>query len=377
MSKPKKRKLKPPGLTFQNLVVSIRGVDKDLAAHAGRAVNISLTLRNWLIGCYIAEYELRGADRARYGVKLLAKLSVRLMGLGVSRAEERELRRYRQFYQTYPQIRESLTPELTKHLVSPAISPPGPIRESVTPESGISGNKLVTKLSFTHIAELLAITDTLKRTFYEAECIRANWGVRELRRQIASLCFERSGLSRGKVKLAKVAQASAEPEEPRLTIRDPYIFEFLGLKPREVMSESHLEDQLLDKLQEFLLELGHGFCFEARQKRIKIGDSLGFVDLVFYHRILKCHILIELKLEMFNHQNIGQLNTYVSWFAKNVMAHDDNPPIGILLCTQKDHALVEYALAGMDNQLFVSKYQLHLPGRVELQRELERTLKEG
>ena len=143
------------------------------------------------------------------------------------------------------------------------------------------------------------------------------------------------------------------------------------------MSESHLEDQLLDKLQEFLLELGHGFCFEARQKRILIGDSYGFIDLVFYHRILKCHVLIELKLEAFSHQNIGQLNTYVSWYSKNVMADGDNPPIGILLCTQKDHALVEYALAGMDNQLFVSKYQLHLPEREQLQRELERTLKEG
>ncbi len=151
---------------------------------------------------------------------------------------------------------------------------------------------------------------------------------------------------------------------------------FVGLKPREVMSESHLEDQLLDKLQEFLLELGHGFCFEARQKRILIGDSHGFIDLVFYHRILKCHVLIELKLNEFNHENIGQLNTYVSWYARNMMTDGDNPPIGILLCTQKDHALVEYALAGMDNQLFVSKYQLHLPRREELQRELERTLKE-
>ena len=232
-------------------------------------------------------------------------------------------------------------------------------------------------MSFTHIAELLAIDDPLKRAFYETECIRGNWAVRELKRQIASLYFERSGLSHDKAKLARLAQAGAEPADPRLAIRDPYIFEFLGLKPREVMSESHLEDQLLDKLQEFLLELGHGFCFEARQKRILIGDSHGFVDLVFYHRILKCHVLIELKLQAFTHENIGQLNTYVSWYAKNVMAADDNPPVGILLCTQKDHALAEYALAGMDNQLFVSKYQLHLPAREQLRRELERTLKEG
>jgi hypothetical protein len=151
---------------------------------------------------------------------------------------------------------------------------------------------------------------------------------------------------------------------------------FLGLKPWEVMSESHLEDQLLDRLQKFLVELGHGFCFEARQKRILIVDTHGFVDLVFCHRVLKNHVLIELKLEAFGHENIGQLNSYVSWYARNMMTEGDGPPVGILLCTQKDHALVEYALAAMDNRLFVSKYQLHLPDREHLERELQRTLKE-
>jgi hypothetical protein len=142
------------------------------------------------------------------------------------------------------------------------------------------------------------------------------------------------------------------------------------------MSESDLEKQLLDKLQEFLLELGHGFCFEARQKRILIGDTYNFVDLIFYHRILKCHVLIELKVDAFSHEYIGQLNTYVSWYKRNMMTEGDNPPVGILLCTQKDHALVEYALAGMDNQLFVSKYQLELPRKEEIQRFLEEKMKE-
>ncbi|SIO66342.1 Predicted nuclease of restriction endonuclease-like (RecB) superfamily, DUF1016 family [Singulisphaera sp. GP187] len=376
MSKARKPTANVSGLTFDALVLSIRGVDEELAAQAGRAVNVSLTLRNWLIGCYIVEYEQRGADRAQYGKRLLAKLSIRLTGLGISRTEERELRRYRQFYQTYPHIREALTPELTKHLASPERSPSIPIRESTPPEIGFTGKELIASFSFSHIAELLAIEEPFKRSFYEIECARGNWGVRELKRQIASLYFERSNLSRDKTKLAGLAQANAEQGEPRLAIRDPYIFEFLGLKSREVMSESHLEDQLLDKLQEFLLELGHGFCFEARQKRILIGDSHGFIDLVFYHRVLKCHVLIELKLQAFSHENIGQINTYVSWYSKNVMTDGDNPPVGILLCTQKDHALVEYALAGMDNKLFVSKYQLHLPDREQLQRELERTLKE-
>jgi hypothetical protein len=155
------------------------------------------------------------------------------------------------------------------------------------------------------------------------------------------------------------------------------VFEFLGLKPQEVMSESALEDELLDKLKEFLLELGHGFCFEARQRRILIGDSHNFVDLVFYHRILKCHVLVELKLAPFSHEAIGQLNTYVSWYRKHMMTEGDNPPIGILLCTQKDHALVEYALAGMENWIFVSKYLLELPKKEEMQRFIEEQLAEA
>ncbi len=142
------------------------------------------------------------------------------------------------------------------------------------------------------------------------------------------------------------------------------------------MSESDLEDELLNKIQEFLLELGHGFCFEARQKRILIGNTHYFVDLVFYHRILKCHVLVELKLAEFHHENLGQLNTYVNWYRKNMNTDGDNPPIGILLCTDKDHALVEYALAGMDDQVFVSKYQLELPKKEEMQKFIENQMKE-
>jgi predicted nuclease of restriction endonuclease-like (RecB) superfamily len=200
---------------------------------------------------------------------------------------------------------------------------------------------------------------------------------RELKRQIASLYFERSGLSKNKKKLAELVQSGAEAAEPKLAIRDPYIFEFLGLKPQEVMSESALEDSLLDKLQSFLLEMGHGFCFESRQKRILIGNDYFFIDLVFYHRILKCHVLIELKVDGFSHEYLGQLNTYVNWYRKNEMTEGDNPPVGILLCTQKKHALVEYALAGMDNQLFVSKYQLELPDKEEIRRFLEDQLSEN
>jgi predicted nuclease of restriction endonuclease-like (RecB) superfamily len=310
-------------LNFAGLVAAIRRVHEHCASQAGKAINVSLTLRNWVIGYYILEYEQRGADRADYGERLLESLSDRLKRVGMSRVEPRELRRYRQFYLVYSRIWESLTPELRK--LSSQIGLPVPeIRDSATPE----------------------------------------------------FVLERSGLSKDKGKLAARVKAGAETFEPRLAVRDPYIFEFLGLRSREVMGESDLEDALLDRLQEFLLELGHGFCFEARQKRVLIGDAHGFVDLVFYHRILKCHVLVELKVAEFNHEHMGQLNTYVSWYKRNMMIAGDNPPVGILLCTRKDHALVEYALADMDNRLFVSKYKLELPSREEIQRFVEAQIRE-
>jgi predicted nuclease of restriction endonuclease-like (RecB) superfamily len=373
-------------LTFDHLVDSIRQVHKQLASQAGRAVNISVTLRNWVIGCYIREYEQNGADRARYGDRLLEALSERLTKTGMKGIAPRSLRLYRQFYLTYPQIWQTVSAKSLSSLFPgpiwqslPAKSGIGTITEiegRVSPELQVPSDRLITSLSFSHFAELIAIEGSLKRTFYEIECIRGNWAVRELKRQIATLYYERSGLSKNKERLAALVKIGAEPAEPGLAVRDPYIFEFLGLKSQDVMSESDLEDQLLDKLQEFLLEMGHGFCFEARQKRILVGNTHNFIDLVFYHRILKCHVLVELKIDEFSHEHIGQLNTYVSWYKKNEMIEGDNPPVGILLCTRKDNPLVEYALAGMDNQLFVSKYQLELPKKEDMERFLEQQIKE-
>ncbi len=356
-------------MNFNGLVAAIQQIHAQLSKQASFAVNASLTMRNWFVGYYIQEYEQHGADKAKYGQRLMERLSEELKKLNISRTEARELRRYRQFYQTYPQIRESVSPELKKALISPVVEK----RESLTP---ISGDQLISNISFTHITELLRCENETKRAFYEVECIRGNWSVRELKRQINSLYYERSGLSYDKKKLSELANQCAKQATPNLAIQDPYIFEFLGLKAKEVMGESHLEDELLDKIQEFLLELGHGFCFEARQKRILIGKTHNFVDLVFYHRILKCHVLVELKLAEFSHENIGQLNTYVSWYKKNMMIEGDNPPVGILLCTDKDHALVEYALAGMDDNLFVSKYMLELPKKEEMQKFIEEQIKD-
>ena len=371
-------------LTFSKLIGSIQKIHDEFAAEASRAVNISLTLRNWLIGFYILEYEQKGADRAEYGARLLDAVSGQLSKMGVAGAAPRSLRLYRQFFGIYPQIWQTPSAKSLQGMLSQAIRQTLPAESASHSESRdlkiiegaslqfeVPSDELLRKLSFSHFAELIAIEDDLKRAFYEIECIRGNWSVRELKRQINSLYYERSGLSKNKKKLAKLVQSDTEHAEPKLAIRDPYIFEFLGLKSKEVMSESRLEDQLLDRLQEFLLELGHGFCFEARQKRILIGDTHNFVDLVFYHRVLKCHVLVELKLEEFNHDNIGQLNTYVSWYKKNMMTQGDSPPVGILLCTKKNQTLVEYALAGMDNGLFVSKYQLELPKKDEIQRFIE------
>ena len=358
---------------FKTLLNSIRNVNKELSAQASKAVNISLTVRNWLIGMYIAEYQLKGKDRAEYGDKLLYKLADKLKD--ISNCNRRQLYRYLRLYRYYPQIAGTVSPQFQYFI--PEDVKQKEIVGTSSPLSKFSGEKIIRTLSYSHLDLLVDIDGEVKRSFYELECIRGNWSVRELKRQISSLYYERSGLSTNKNKLSEIANAAAEEQQVALNIRDPFVFEFLGLKPKEVMSESHLEDELISKIEEFILELGHGFCFEARQKRILIGGEHFFVDLVFYHRILKCHVLIDLKLEKFNHENIGQLNTYVTWYRENMMTEGDNPPVGILLCTDKNHALVEYALAGMDNNLFVSKYLLQLPDKEDMRKFIENKLKEN
>ena len=346
-------------MNFDQLITSLRELDSSLKGHVARTTNIGLTVRNWLVGAYIVEFEQNGKERAKYGERLIPEiaLELKIKGLAV-----RNLEACRLFYQAYPTIPQSVTAELP----SAGVNPPKP--GFVTrPEFALPVSTLVEKLTFTHIVELLRLDDPLQRAFYEIECVKAGWSVRELKRQIGSLLFERMGLSKDKEKLMRMVSCDAKAQPPGDIIKDPYVFEFLGLKPKEVFREDDLETALLDHLQEFLLELGCGFCFEDRQRKIRIGTSDYFVDLVFYHRKLHCHVLIELKVEAFNHVNAGQLNTYVNYFKKHEMAEGDNPPIGLLLCTNKDHALVEYALGGMDENLFVSTYKVALPKLDELE----------
>ena len=379
---PKKKSIAPSlNGNFDALVVSIVQIHQQTQEFASKAVNMGLTLRNWFIGHRIVEFEQQGRNRAAYGERLLPALAERLAAAGLKRVDTRELRRFRLLYTTYPHIRETLSPELFARSEASALKSflrfaPMTKRETLSPESPPGKPDLLQRLSFSHLAELLELTDETQRRFYEIECIRGNWSVRELKRQIASLYYQRSGLSQDKATLSNLAQQAAEITLPAHIIRDPYVFEFLGLRSRDVMAESDLEDALLDKLQDFLLELGHGFCFEARQKRILIGDEHFFVDLVFYHRVLKCHILVELKTDAFKHEHLGQLNTYVAYYKKHQMTQGDQPPIGILLCTSKNNALVEFALGDLSNQIFVSRYAVELPEKEEMERFITQIGKE-
>ena len=240
----------------------------------------------------------------------------------------------------------------------------------------IPPEKIITRLSFTHLVELIQIENLLKRAFYEVECINGVWSKRELERQINSLYYERMGLSLNKEKLSELANRNIETIQPIDIIKNPLTFEFLGLPVTALLEEDQLEKALIDNLEQFLLELGNGFCFEARQKRILIDDEYFFIDLVFYHRILKCHVLVDIKTEKFTHENLGQLNVYLQYYKEQIMQKTDNPPVGILLCTKSKPNMVRYATAA-NEQLFVSEYRLNLPSENEIQAYIESKMKKS
>ncbi len=359
-------------MRFEELIKSIRQVDTGTKLETGKAINKLLTSRNWLIGWYIAVYEQNGDDRAEYGERLISSLSAKLHSKSFSPAN---LKYFRQFYRVYPQIGQSLIDQFKQLKISQSLI--GELPETVITENEISipAERLISNLSFTHFLQLLPIEDNFKRAFYELECIKGNWSVRELKRQIDTLYYERSAISKKPELLSKMVQAGAEVILPEHVVKDFYTFEFLGLPTHLAVEEKQLETAILDHLQQFIVELGRGFCFEARQQRILIGDEYFFIDLVFYHRILKCHVLIDLKIEAFTHNNAGQLNTYLNYYKAEVMQPSDNPPVGILLVTNKNDTLVEYATAGMDHQLFVKKYQLMLPAKEQLEDFIKQELK--
>ena len=331
-----------------------------------KAINRFATIRNYVIGFYIVEYEQHGNDRAKYGDRLLKRLAESVNKRGIN---ETILKNCRRFYLAYPQIKVYLTaisPTASKKSLgkSPTASDKSSQISPTLSDNFITpAAELVSKLSFSHIVEILTIDDPLARFFYETERIRCCWSVKELRRQISTNLYFRAGVSQKPELLLERTEINTSPA---ITIKDPFSFEFLGLRP-EAFTENDLENALIGHLQEFLLEMGKGFCFEARQKRMIIDDEYYFADLVFYNRILHCNVIIELKDDEFRHADLSQLNAYVSYFRENEMNIGDNPPVGILLCTRKGDKMVEYALAGMDNDLFVSTYMLSLPDKKTLQ----------
>ena len=355
--------------SFGDLTSIIQTTHDAALSSAVKAINRMQTKRNWLIGYYIVEYEQNGKDRAEYGAKLLKKLEERVNRKGISITL---LKNSRSFYLYYPQMVENLVPA-----ISPTVSDQLVKQEEKSPtvsdQFKTSGKKIISSLSFSHIVELLTLNDPLARYFYEQECIKCTWSVRELRRQISTNLYVRAGISANPDKLLSLPSVQGH-DSAELQIRQPFTFEFLGLKAQDIVDEHDLEEALISHLQEFILELGKGFCFESRQKRIIIDDEYYYPDLLFYNRILHCGVIIELKNEEFSYDNFGQLNAYVSHYRENEMQPGDNPPIGILLCTRKGKKMVEYALAGMDNQLFVSTYMLQLPDKKTLEEFLLKQL---
>lgn len=370
--------------SFNDLASIVQTTHDAAQSSAVKAINRMQTMRNWLIGYYIVEFEQHGKDRAEYGTQLLKKLEERVDRKGVNVTL---LQMSRNFYKLYPQMVNLFVPN-QKYSTASNIS-----ESSVQLKSNSSNNEtnlicatvshkfqtspelMISRLSFSHLREIMTLDDPLARYFYEQECIKCTWSVRELRRQISTNLYVRAGISANPEKLLSLPSVQGH-DSAELQIRQPFTFEFLGLKAQEVVDEHDLEDALISHLQEFILELGKGFCFEARQKRIIIDDEYYYPDLVFYNRILHCGVIIELKNEEFSYENFGQLNAYVSHYRENEMQPGDNPPIGILLCTCKGKKMVEYALAGMDNNLFVSTYMLQLPDKKTLEDFLLKQLEE-
>lgn len=324
---------------YHNLLEDISTAYGKGRFRAVQAVNTVLLETYWQIGQHIVEFEQGGKVKAEYGKALLENLSKDLKlrhGKGFSLSN---LIRIRQFYQLFP------------------------IYATVSH-----------KLSWSHYVEILKVDNELERNFYIRQCELEKWSVRELKRQKKTALFERLALSEDKAGILKLAEKGRQIFAPQDLLREPYIFEFLKIPEPFQVSENELETRLIDNLQTFLLELGKGFTFVGRQYRITLDNRHFYIDLVFYHRILRCFVLIDLKLGNVQHLDIGQMNMYLGYFAKEENVEGENPPIGIILSREKDKLLVEYATYKMDSQLFVSKYQLYLPKKEELRRELERVL---
>jgi predicted nuclease of restriction endonuclease-like (RecB) superfamily len=341
---------------FAALVDLCRRTHDELQHRALRSADIAMVVRNWLLGWYIVEYEQNGADRAKYGSKLIERLAAKLLIKGTSATN---LRKFCQLYREYP-IQQTLSVELEK---TSAVSL---IWRTVSVE-------LIQRftLSWSHYVTLLSISDQKERQFYEIEAKEGGWSNRDLDRQIASSLYERLALSRNKKEIRRLSQKGQTVEKAADIIKNPLVLEFLGLEEKSGYSENDLEIAIIDKIERFLLELGKGFLFEARQKRFTFDNDHFYVDLVFYNRLLRCYVLVDLKRDKLTHQDLGQMQMYVNYFDRYVKTEDELPTIGIVLCHRKNNALVELTLP-KDANIFASKYQLYLPSREVLKAQLEK-----
>jgi len=322
--------------SYNLLLDNIGATLQQARANAFKAINSELVKANWEIGKHIVEFEQKGKLKAEYGSSLLMSLAKDLKlkyGKGFSKSN---IYLCRQFYLKYPKFQT------------------------------VSG-----KLSWSHYAELLTISDDLGRSFYEKQSIKESWSLRDLKRQVNSALFQRLALSKNKKEVLELARKGQKLDEAKNAIKDPYVFEFLEVQKESILKERSLEKKLVDNLQKFLLELGKGFSFVARQFKITVDNEHYFIDLVFYHRILKCFVLIDLKASKVKHQDIGQMNLYLNYFKAEENVESDNEPIGIIIAADKHEFLVKYATGGLSNKIFVSKYQLYLPDQKILERKVK------
>jgi predicted nuclease of restriction endonuclease-like (RecB) superfamily len=406
----------PKSNDFTQLENSICKLNDVFEENTAKAINRNITARNWLIGFYIVNYEQNGEDRAKYGDKTLQRLAENLNKKSLS---YRNLKLYRQFYFEFTFLEEPIFDyvlhefraeenifddfKLTSNWAindcpitnnnsnlaitdcqiqnsnsnwADTVCPIGQKNyHHLPPDLQLPPERLFKCLSFTHFSLIMTVENPLGRVFYELETIKGTWSVRELKRQIHTNYFERSAISQNPAKMSKYIQSGSEKMDLSDLVKTPFVYEFLGLKDNEIVEESDLEQALINHLQEFILELGNGFCFETRQKRILIDDDYFICDLIFYHRILKCHVLIDLKAKKIKYDDIAQMKLYLSYYRHNIMQKDDNPPIGLLICTQAGKELVKYTTEGIDENLFVKKYKLNLPTEEKLTNWLREEIK--
>lgn len=362
-------------MDISTLLNSIRDTHQWFAGQAARQINTSLTLRNWLIGMYLVEYEQKGRDRAQYGEALYAEIAKRTKNLGLKGMGKSNLYLFKSLYLTYPQIVQFLTAQIQSAKNQPFVLSLDSVSEGIQifqSETGKSSeiapndiHQLLNRLTYTHFVELMRCDTDLKRMFYETQAMTNNWNVKELGRAIDSMLFERTGLSTDKAAVLEKHRSGSGLDIADY-LKNPMILEFLGLKEMPEYTETDLEQAIINHLQHFLMEAGRGFCFEARQRRISFDNRHYRIDLVFYHRILKCHVLIDLKIGAFDHADAGQMNLYLNYYRENEMTEGDNLPVGIILCAEKNHSLVHYATGNLPQPIFVNKYLVNLPSEEEL-----------